>query len=88
MLLEPVGPAAEDVHLADRVAGEMAADGVGEEFDFDAVVFEGVEERIGLRDGDARVAGVVQQERRRFDFVPVGDGRLRAIVLEIVADVG
>ena len=60
MLVEPIGPAAVDVHLANGIAGEMSADGIGEEFHFDAVVFERVKQRIRLRDRDARVAGVVQ----------------------------
>ena len=45
MLVQPVGPAAVDVHLADGVAGEMAAYRIGEELHWDAVVFERVEER-------------------------------------------
>src|SRR6202030_559085 len=40
---------------------------------------------VGLCDGDAGVAGVMQDQRGGFHVCPVGDGRLGAIVLEIVS---
>src|SRR5208282_696904 len=66
----------------------MACYGIGEELYGDAVVFQGGEEGVGLGDGYAGVASVVQDQRGRFHVGRVGDGGLGAVVFEIVANVG
>src|SRR5882672_5277186 len=88
ILIHPLDPVAVNVHLANRVAGKMSGNGDGDELHRHAVVFQRVEEGVGLRDGHAGISSVVHDERRSFHLRSIGDGRLRAIVLEVVADVG
>src|SRR6202521_6483344 len=66
----------------------MSGNGDGDELHRHAVVFQRVEEGVTLGDGHAGVSGVVHDERRSFYLRGVGDGRLRAIVFEVIADKG
>src|SRR6266850_7293978 len=62
--------------------------GDGDELHPHAVVFQRVEQGVTLRDGHACVSGVVHDERRSFHLRGVGDGRLRAIVFDVIPDKG
>ena len=75
VLVHPGLPAAVDVHDADWVAWEVACYGIGEELYRDVVVFEGVVELIGLADGYAGVACVVQDGTAHWTHDENWDGR-------------
>lgn len=58
MLVDPIYPTAINVHLADRVVGEMTTNRVRKKLYGNAVVLQGMVELIGLRDGDAEITSV------------------------------